>query len=444
VNGALARRSPGSTLKPWLYALAIDAGRIVPASFLLDVPHDFAGYVAENYDGEFRGRVTARQALVESLNAPAVALAAELGLPRLLALLRRGGLDTLDRSAGHYGLPLVLGAGEVRLVDLVNLYAALADGGLARPLRWRSDASVASGSRLVSREAAALVTDVLRELRRPDLPDSWRLARDVPAVAWKTGTSYGHRDAWAVGFSDRHAVGVWVGNLDGRGRPGISGAQHAAPLLFALFRALDDSPGHGPRPRASDAPHLELSDTELCAVSHQLPGAFCPARIRARTLPGVSRLGSCREHRRVLLDRDSGLRLAGSCLEGRAHRTAVVADPPAALAAWWRSQGRPVAAVPPLHPDCREVLGGRGPSIVSPDPRTAYRLRRSAPREFQKLALAARADSGTRRLFWYQDGRLLGAAGPGEPLFADLERGDHRLVVVDDAGRSHAVAYTVE
>jgi penicillin-binding protein 1C len=417
VNGALARRSPGSTLKPWLYALAIDEGRIVPESHLLDVPHDFAGYVAENYDGTYRGRVTARQALIESLNAPAVALAAETGLPALLALLRRGGLATLDRDAGHYGLPLVLGAGEVRLLDLVNLYAALADRGRWRPLRWRPDAPTGSGTALVSPEAAALVTDVLRELRRPDLPDGWQLARDVPAVAWKTGTSYGHRDAWAVGLGSRYAAGVWVGNLDGRGRPGISGSRHAAPLLFDLLRALE--PDAGSRQRPADAPGLRIVESELCADSRRHPGPFCPARILARTLPGRSRLGSCREHRRILVDRDSGLRLAGACLARRSHRAQIVSQPPAALAAWWRSQGRALPAIPALHPDCDEVLAGAGPRIVSPDARTA-------------------------RLFWYQDGRLVASGAPDAALFVDLDRGRHRLVVVDDAGRSHALAYRVE
>ena len=129
VNGAVARRSPGSTLKPFLYAMAMDQGRLVPDSYILDIPTDFAGYVAENYDERYRGRVTVREALITSLNASAVRLLAESGLRDFHHLLRRGGLSTLDRPAGSYGLPLVLGAGEVRLLDLVNLYATLAQGG---------------------------------------------------------------------------------------------------------------------------------------------------------------------------------------------------------------------------------------------------------------------------------------------------------------------------
>jgi len=298
VNGAVARRSPGSTLKPFLYAMAMDQGRVLPESFILDVPTDFSGYVAENYDERYRGRVTVRQALIQSLNACAVRLLSQVGLPEFQRLLLRGGLSTLDRPAGSYGLPLVLGAGEVRLVDLVNLYASLAEGGVYRPVRvverpdlpsealtspallsqrerrensrkavisplspWERGVrgvrasegreigtgknSLAEPVRLFSPEAARAVAEILTDVQRPDLPEAWELTRDVPAVAWKTGTSYGHRDAWAVGFSARTTIGVWVGNFDGKPRKGISGSQHAGPLLFDLFRALEPG-GRGP------------------------------------------------------------------------------------------------------------------------------------------------------------------------------------------------------
>ncbi len=225
--------------------MAIDQGRVLPDSYLLDVPTDFAGYVAENYDERYRGRVTVRDALIHSLNACAVRLLSQVGLTEFHGLLEAGGLSTLDRPSGTYGLPLVLGAGEVRLVDLVNLYATLAQGGLYRPARFveaadsENDRSGSDPVRLFSPEAARQVTEILTDVRRPDLPEAWDLARDVPGVAWKTGTSYGHRDAWAVGFSARYTIGVWVGNFDGKPRKGISGSEHAGPLLFDLFRALD-------------------------------------------------------------------------------------------------------------------------------------------------------------------------------------------------------------
>lgn len=445
VNGALARRSPGSTLKPFLYALAYDRGRLVPDSYLLDLPTDFAGYVAENYDGLYRGRVTAREALVRSLNAPAVRLLSELGLADFLELLRRGGLATLDQPPGHYGLPLILGAGEVTLLDLTNLYASLAEGGRHRPLRSLAPAAAGEpdgsgeGEALFSPEAAALVTRSLTRVERPDLPASWDLARGVPAVAWKTGTSFGHRDAWAVGFSGRFAVGVWVGNFDGRPVEGISGSRDAGPLLFDLFRALGDD-----TPPALPAPAAPVPTLEVCAVSHQLPGPSCPERLRVTYLPGRTRLPSCDAHRRVFVDRETGELLAGPCLASRPFTARVLTLEPPELVAWHHAQGRAVEPLPALSPACGGPPDSEPPRIVSPDGATPYRLRRDAPARFQRIPLIARAGPYSRRLYWYQDGVLVASGAPEERLFLAPRPGTHRLVLVDDTGRADGVTYRVE
>ncbi len=430
VDGALARRSPGSTLKPFLYALAFDRGDAVPDSYLLDVPTDFAGYVAENYDDRYRGRVTVSEALGQSLNASAVRLLARVGVGELHALLRRGGLATLDRPLSQYGLPLVLGAGEVTLVDLTNLYAALADGGVYLPLAWRADDAARSskppGERLLSSEAAWLVTEVLRDVRRPDFPGAWELTREAPAVAWKTGTSYGHRDAWAVGYSRAYTVGVWVGNFEGTARRGISGAEHAAPLLFDLFRALEPGGRGLARPRG-----LRIERIDACALSHQLPGPWCPARAPVAYLPGRSRLEPCSYHRRVRTVED-----------GRSAARPLTVYP-AELVAWWRREGQPLPEDVARADELRLVVG-EGPRIVSPDGATPYRLRRDAPAEFQRIPLIAHAGAGVERLYWYRDGLLVASGRPGERLFLDLELGRHRLVVADGRGRSDGISYRVE
>jgi penicillin-binding protein 1C len=450
VNGAVARRSPGSTLKPFLYALALDQGRVLPDSYLLDIPTDFSGYVAENYDDRYRGRVTVREALIQSLNACAVRLLSEVGLDGFHRLLRRGGLATLDRPAGQYGLPLVLGAGEVTLLDLTNLYASLAEGGVHRRVRLIEPEGTEMpepGDRLFSPEAARVVAEILTDVRRPDLPESWDLSRGVPAVAWKTGTSYGHRDAWAVGFSAHTTIGVWVGNFDGRPRQGISGSHHAGPLLFDLFRALDGRVG-GTRPVdwTRRAPRLET--LEVCALSHELPGPFCPDRIEVPYLPGRSRVTACTYHRRVLVDAGNGGLLAGDCVGRRPHAFRLLTIHPPELVAWWRGQGggpaRAVDEMPRLSPECQGVLGGEPPRLVSPDAATPYRLRRDTPAEHQRIPLIVREGPGTARLFWYEDGILVATTGPGENRFLEPRPGEHRLVVTDDLGRSDGITYTVE
>ncbi len=440
VNAAVALRSPGSTLKPFLYAQAIDAGIIVPDSFLLDIPTDFSGYIAQNYDGEYRGRVTVAESLRLSLNATAVRLLSQLGLQRFHETLVRAGAVPADRSAISYGLPLILGAAEVRLIDLANLYATLAQGGVHRPLRiWEEPRTEPGDSaRLVSAESAALITEILAEVERPDMPKAWELTRDVPGVAWKTGTSFGHRDAWAVGFSERFTIGVWVGNPDGRGQEGISGARHAGPLLFDLLRAID--PG---APGPSRDYRLRLSETTVCAESHELPGPFCPRTVKVTTVNGVSRLAVCPIHRRIFVDTESGELLAGDCLRERPHRSEVLSVLPAELTAWRRARGERVDFMPPLSPACRDIPAADPPRIVSPDAATPYLVRGSAPLEHQKIPLLARAADGGERLFWYQDGLLVAAGNPEAGLFVAPEIGIHRLVVVDSKGRMDSITYEV-
>jgi len=439
VDGVLAPRSPGSTLKPFLYALAFDRGTLIPDSWLLDVPRDYAGYVPENYDGLYHGRVTAREALVRSLNAPAVALLARVGLSDFLELLRRGGLASLDRPAGTYGLPLILGAAEVSLVDLANLYASLAEEGVHRPLAMLGGEGGPGAKRrperLLSREAAQQVTEVLTDLERPDLPGSWELTRDAPTVAWKTGTSYGHRDAWAVGFTERFTAGVWVGNFDGTAVEGISGAHDAAPLLFDLLRAVD--PGGRAPGEAGEAPRMRI-----CAESHERPTSWCPRTVEVAYLPGKTRLPSCSYHRRVFVDRETGEWLAGDCVGKRPMEAKVLTVYPAELVAWWAARGQPVPELPRPAEGCHGAgAPGEPPRIVSPDAATPYRRRASAPERFQRVPLIAR---GSGRLWWYQDGVLVANASPEEQRFLPLETGTHKLVVVDEAGRVDRVEYVVE
>jgi penicillin-binding protein 1C len=441
VNAATARRSPGSTLKPFLYAMAMDLGLIIPDSYVLDVPTDFAGYVPENYDGQYGGLVTVREALVRSLNVPAVRLLSQVGLPAFHALLQRGGLATLDRPATTYGLPLILGSGEVTLLDLTNLYATLATGGTHQAVRFHAHESARTSmhEQLLSPESTHLVTRTLTGLQRPDLPRAWHLTREVPVVAWKTGTSYGHRDAWSLGFSARYTIGVWVGNVDGRGQKGLSGAEHAAPLLFDLFRVIEGGTAQLPRPQ-----DLQLGQVRICAHSHELAGPYCPLQETVSSLPGRSQLSLCSYHRRIFVDSESGEQLAGSCLARRSHRAEVITIYPAELLAWQQAQGLAVPAVPRLSSLCTDVPANEPLKIISPNATTPYHLRRDTPREYQQIPLRIQGGTSATRLYWYEDGMLIRTGAPEAKLLLPLRPGTHRLVVVDDTGRIDSLSYHVE
>ncbi len=441
INMAEVKRSPGSTLKPFLYALAMDQGDIIPESYLLDVPTDFSGYTPRNYDQTYQGRVTVRQALTRSLNVPAVRLLARTGLDEFHSLLERGGLD-LAKPARHYGLPLVLGACEASLLELTGIYAALAGGGEYRPLNFaptNGQDGISSGERILSRESSWLTSVMLSQVPRPDMSGTWMLTRDAPSVAWKTGTSFGHRDAWAIGYSGRLTIGVWVGNPDGRPRKGISGATHAGPLLFDLFRALERG---GAPLRKPD--NLEIMEMDLCAEDHLRPGPLSTDLIRAKAIRGRTRLPVSTLHRKIFVDAETGLRLMGDCLGKRPVKSVVIKEQSPELAAWLLSQGLQSEGVPRLSPECRAIPSGAEPRIVSPNARTPYRVRKGVPNEYQRIALKAHSGQGSGSLFWYQDGELVASGPTGRQLFLTPSPGRHRLVVVDELGRMDAVSYLVE
>lgn len=284
-----------------------------------------------------------------------------------------------------------------------------------------------------------MVTDILTELKRPDLPRAWQLTRESPLVAWKTGTSYGHRDAWSIGYSARYSIGVWVGNFDGHGQKGMSGSEFAAPLLFDLFRAIEGNAAH---PRSFDG--LQTGTIEVCAESRELPSPYCTHRMRVAYIPGRTRLHVCTLHRSIWIDPKSGQRLAGDCLESHPHVQMVATVQPPELVAWWRSRNQPFEPLPPMAANCGDVAAAEAkPRIVSPDGATPYRLRNDAPLDFQEILLSAQT-SDAAKLYWFEDGTLVASGEAGRRMFHKPTRGTHTLVVVDDSGRSDSVKYRVE
>lgn len=252
VDMTRAARSPGSTLKPLVYGLAFDRGLAHPETLIADVPMDFDGYRPENFDGLFRGDIRVRRALQMSLNIPVVVLTEALGPANLLAGLRQAGADPV-LPEGQAGLAVSLGGIGLTLQDLVALYAGIANGGEARPLVWRQGAGSGPPQRIMGPVAAWQVADILLGTPRP-------VGVQGTGIAFKTGTSYGHRDAWAIGFDGRHVVGVWMGRPDGTPVPGAFGGELAAPVLFSAFERIkpEIEPIDPPPPAALLVPTSEL------------------------------------------------------------------------------------------------------------------------------------------------------------------------------------------
>jgi len=448
VDGALAPRSPGSTLKPLVYALGMDQGVIHPATMLKDVPTAYAAYSPENFDGRFVGPLSARDALIRSRNVPALFVAAHLARPTLYDALKTAGVD-LPYPEDHYGLGLALGTGEVTMADLLRLYAALANGGLLRPLVWRPPAGARTrndqGVRLVSEESAFLAVDMLLDNPPPASRHSPLSATRRVPVAWKTGTSWGFRDAWSVGLFGPYALAVWVGDFSGAGNPAFVGVDAAAPLFFQIVDSIAaDDPGAA---SFLHTPPRGVRKIEVCALSGGLPTGHCPHRRLSWFIPGRSPIAPCEVHRTLALDADGRRTCPGGPPTVRTEAFEVWSSD---LAKQFAAAGLPRRALPPAAPGCDggEVTGGAAPRIVSPLAGVTYDLRPARDNNLAggadgtagpgaTLALQAVTGGDASAVFWFADRAFIGKVARGETLFwKPPGAGRYTVRAVDDLGRS--------
>ncbi len=449
VNGVLAKRSPGSTLKPFIYALAFDQGVLHPMTVLKDAPTAFGPFSPENFDGRFIGPITAQDALTRSRNVPAVLVASKLTRPSLYDLMKTSGVANLA-SEKHYGLALTLGGGEVTMEELARLYAMLANGGelksiayiknattlktqsLARLRERVADRPGEGNSRLLSEEASFVTLDMLKTNPRPDtgLPAQ-------PAVAWKTGTSWGFRDAWTAGIFGRHVLVVWVGNFDGTGNPALVGISAAAPLFFNIVDALRNE-----GLVAQELPRLppaKLTRVEVCAASGDLPDVDCHQRVSTWYQPGKSPIRISNLHRRVLIDRRTG---EAVCDESPDTQWQVVEYWPSDMQRLFRDAGMPRRDAP-RQPECvgsKRATGSSEPQIVSPLRAVTYTTRISNP-----VAISLKAEGSRGKLYWFANEAFLGQANAGEGLAWQPPRaGRFVLRAVDEAGQADSRDINVE
>ena len=492
INGTLAPRSPGSTLKPFVYALGIEQGLITPETLLFDVPVTYSGYEPVNYDGTYNGYITARQALARSLNVPAVNLHARLKNRTLHSFLKQAGISTLA-PAKKYGLSMVLGGCEVNLLELTTLYAGLANMGEFAPYQIVSSQQPAASSRqqpsehlladgfrrkpmetegysqrLLRKETSFIITEMLTTSQLPvntvKNPAAFEVTMNLPKIAWKTGTSYGHRDAWCIGYSPKLTIGVWLGNFDGKGAPMLSGADAATPVLFALFTALTGRDTH----HWYTTPE-QLKMREVCALTGAPPSPHCPTRKNDVYIPGISPVRVCAIHKSIYVDDVTGYSLCSHCrnLPSNSHQSSVASGQlqegsvaatnisltdnrelttdndkkvfeewPAEAATWLAKNGFAVPVLPKHNPLCTGTIAGTAPVILSPTKGTVYYIRDGVPLEQQKIQLSASASNRTQQLFWFLDGELIFKGNAGQPYWLTPVKGEHVITCVDAEGRS--------
>ena len=464
-----AARSTGSVLKPFLYASMLEAGEVLPAQLVPDVPTHIGTFHPENFDRAYAGAVPAAQALARSLNVPAVRMLRAHGVDRFAAVLRRLGITTLTRPGDHYGLALILGGAEGTLWDVTGAYAGLARSATpAAPRRaffapvilrdprrpgpegsaGNSDSSAHGGTGAprndatspFSPAAAYLTLQAMLEVERPGDELAWRAFSSSQKVAWKTGTSYGFRDAWAVGVTPRHAVGVWVGNADGEGRPGLTGHSAAAPVLFALFDALGGGASFFPVPTEG------LRDVDVCARSGMRKGPDCAAG-RAELVPEAG-LDSppCSFCRLVHTDATGEWQVHGECEPVDAIRSVAWFTLPPAMEAHNRRLHADYRPPPPLRPDCRAAVGEAGSaalSFVYPREGASVLVPVEMDGSTGRVVFEAAHRDPTARVFWHVDDEYLGETLDLHQMALAPRPGPHVLVLVDERGETVRRRFTV-
>jgi penicillin-binding protein 1C len=433
VDGTEAKRSPGSALKPFIYALGLQQGLIQPHSLLKDAPTRFGIYTPENFEHNFLGPVSATDALVGSRNVPAVNLMASLKSPGYYGLLQQAGITGL-KDEKFYGLSLALGGAEVTMEEMLRLYAALPNGGQMRPLLFMPGSHDGTPPvRLLTPEASFITLQMLAENPRPDALEVKTENADPFPVYWKTGTSYSFRDAWSVGVFGPYVMAVWVGNFDASSNPAFVGREAAAPLFFDLVDALHARIGNFARFAAS--PHnLNVTRVEVCAVTGDLPNRWCPHTTTSWFIPGVSPIKVSDVYRRVAINPATGRR---ACRIDAGTRFAVYEFWSSELLKLFREAGIQRRTPPPFDQGCSlDAMADQGvaPRISSPQTMVSYPLPADQV-NIAQVPFTAVSDAGTRILYWFVDEHFVGETPRDKPLFWTLQPGHFEVRVVDDQGR---------
>ena len=439
-------RSTGSVLKPFLFAAMLQEGDILPDTLVPDIPTQYGGYMPENYDRAYRGAVPAAEALARSLNVPAVRMLRRYGIDRFYDLLHEMGFSTLTRSPDGYGLTLILGGAEGTLWDITGMYANLAaitahqrrfqQDDYRRPAYLQGASTLTATPSRIGAGAAWLTEKALLEVRRPDLDGLWRSFASSRRIAWKTGTSYGLRDAWAVGSTRRYTVGVWVGNASGEGRPELVGSVAAAPLLFDIFDKLGRSPWF-------TRPEGQMKRVEACSDDGYLANGHCPTV--QQWVPRKSHFSRVTPyHEEIHLDRH-GWRVNGGCESvARMVRADWFVLAPAEEH-YYRMQHSDYLPLPRVRPDCARTAdnAGRPISILYPTPGTRVYIPVDLDGRKSKVVFKAVHRDADAVLYWHIDQDYLGSTRTYHQEAVRLAPGRHLLTLVDQKGNRVSEWFTV-
>jgi penicillin-binding protein 1C len=433
VNGAAAIRQPGSTLKPLLYGLCIDEGLETPKMIVEDVAVNYNGYAPENYDKRYNGYVTVEYSLEHSLNIPAVKSLKMLGKQRLIQKLSSCGFKQIQKDENKLGLSMILGGCGATLEELTGLFSAFANNGrFIRPAYKQNETrSDRDGQTVLGPAADFMITDILSRINRPDFPINWQATEHMPKIAWKTGTSYGRKDAWSIGYNKNYTVGVWVGNFSATGVADLSGASVATPLLFKIFNTIDyDSDVEWFTPPA------DCEQRKVCGETGLAPSDHCSNIVMDYFIPLVSPTKTCDNWKETMVSADEKISYCRSCAPASGYKKKwyKIIDPE--MQDWMDNNKQGYARIPAHNPDCEMIFKEGKPDITSPTSGTEYLINRKVP---EPLQLVCKTGNDVSKVYWYVNNKLFKSCSAGEKQFFVPDEGPVKISCTDDKGRNRDI-----
>jgi penicillin-binding protein 1C len=424
-------RSSGSILKPFLYAAGLESGDWLPQQIIKDIPIHFEGFHPKNFDGQYRGMVKADQALIFSLNIPAVVELRDYGLERFANLLRQTGFTTLHQPAGHYGLSLILGGAEVKAWDLAKTYSAWAQKLNGNETLLEINHRLNDSISLLSPFSSAVIwqsLEVMKDLNRPGSEQGWQYFGRSP-IAWKTGTSFGFRDAWAVGICPQYTCVVWVGNASGEGRPGLIGAEAAGPILFNYLNTIISER------KWFEAPYDQLTAQVTCRQSGQLASSICPEQDTLWIPYQAKAQKPCKYHQQYYTDEKGEFRYTYNCSNEVEIHPQSFFKLPVIESYYYAKQNPGFRSLPTIAPSCQEdFLTEQFIDVLSPMENEKIFIPKKLAGGKSELIVEVVLRKGDSKLFWHLNGEYLGLTADLHTRSLRLEPGRYNLWLEDEFG----------
>ena len=437
VNGANAVRQPGSTLKPLMYAMCFDEGLLTPKTVITDVSVNYGGYAPENYDEKFNGYVSIEYALEHSLNIPAVKSLRLLGHEKMIQKLSNCNFKQIQKDRRKLGLSLILGGCGTTLEELTGLFSVFAnDGVYIAPAYVSSTRSDRDGQTVVSPAANFMINEILSKVNRPDFPLNWTATERMPKIAWKTGTSYGRKDAWSIGYNKNYTVGIWTGNFSGVGVAELSGANIATPLLFKIFNTIDYD--------SDEEWFTQPDDCEIrkvCSETGLTPSDHCTNLVTDYFIPLISSTKICSNRQEIMISPDEKISYCKSCApqSGYKKKWYKIVEPD--MQAWFEENRIAYQKIPPHNPNCELIFKGAAPAITFPVNGTEYLINK---KDKEPLQLICKTANDVSKVYWYINNKFYKSSNAGEKQFFMPDEGPVKISCTDDKGRNRNIKITVK